>query len=124
MNVDWNAIRETAGPYPLDAIAFAQEGLRFTVDQLKEHEPDLPEQGRHVSGQELCFGLRDFAIKQYGMMAQTVLNKWHIYRTEDFGRIIFALVNAGLMRTTEDDTIEDFQNVYDFEEAFGAVGVG
>ncbi|MFG0256975.1 MAG: Minf_1886 family protein [Phycisphaerales bacterium JB043] len=124
MNVDWQAIREAAGPYPLEAIAFAQEGLRFTVEQLKEHEPELPEHGRHVSGQELCFGLRDFAIKQYGMMAMTVLHKWSIYRTEDFGRIIFALVDAGLMRTTEDDTLEDFQNVYDFEEAFGAVGVG
>jgi uncharacterized repeat protein (TIGR04138 family) len=124
MDVDWQKIKTAAGPYPLEAIAFAQEGLRFTVEQLRQHEPDIPEHGRHVSGQELCFGLRDFAIKQFGMMSLTVLQRWHIHRTEDFGRIIFALVEAGLMRTTEEDTIEDFQNIYDFEEVFGAVSVG
>ena len=124
MQVDWHAIQKSAGPYPLQAIAFAQEGLRYTVEQLKHHEPDIPEHGRHVSGQELCLGLRDYAIKQYGMLAHTVLRNWRIHKTEDFGRIIFALVDAGLMRTTEDDSIDDFRNVYEFDEAFGGVTIG
>ena len=124
MDVDWQTIQEAAGSYPLQAIAFAQEGLRYTVEQLREHEPDIPEHGRHVSGQELCLGLRDFAIKQYGMMALIVLQSWKINRTDDFGRIIFALVEAGLMRTTENDSMDDFCNVYEFEDAFGGVTIG
>lgn len=124
MEIDWGDIQRKAGPYPLQAFVFVQEGLRYTVDSIKTNEPDLPEQGRHVSGQELCIGLRDHAIRQYGMLAQTVLERWNILRTEDFGRVVFALVEAGLMSKTDDDTLDDFKGVFDFTEAFQGVEVG
>ncbi|MCE9592002.1 MAG: hypothetical protein K8S99_15955 [Planctomycetes bacterium] len=73
---------------------------------------------RHVTGRQLCMGLRDFAIEQYGLLARTVLRRWRINSSEDFGHIVFAMVDAGLMGKTDDDTIRDFTDVYDFETAF------
>ena len=49
-----------------------------------------------------------------------VLSHWHVRRTEDFGRIVFAMIAEGLMSKTDDDTPEDFRAVYDFEEAFSS----
>lgn len=125
MQIDWKALRSKSGPFPPEAFAFVQEGLRHTVETCRRNEPELAaEEGRHVSGAELCMGLRDYALKQYGMLARTVLESWGIKRTEDFGRIVFGMVEAGLMRKTEEDSIEDFRAVYDFDEAFDGVEVG
>jgi len=112
--------------FPIDAFAFVQEGLRHTVDTLERCDSQFNEHERHVSGRELCLGLRDYAIDQYGMLARTVLECWGIKGTEDFGEIVFAMVDAGLMRTSDEDTIEDFIGVFHFDEAFDgdSVGVG
>lgn len=119
MSADWTTLQKTAGPFPPEAFVFVQEGLRHTVEALRESEPEMAEGGRHVSGHELCLGLRSFAIKEYGPLARTVLRSWGVRRTEDFGRIVFGLVEAGCLRKTEEDTIEDFQGVYEFDDAFG-----
>ncbi len=117
----WEVIRKHAGPYPPEAFAFVQEGLRATVERIEERKGRVPEleADRHISGRQLCIGLRDFAIDQFGLLARTVLEHWRIRRTEDFGRIVFALVDAGLMRKTDSDSIDDFATVYDFDEVFG-----
>lgn len=73
---------------------------------------------RHVSGQQLCLGLRDYAIKRYGMMAPAVLRAWNIRATDDFGRIVFAMIDHRLMSKTAEDSLDDFRSVYDFDEAF------
>eukprot|EP00752_Nemacystus_decipiens_P013561 g12019.t1 len=112
--------------YPVDAFLFVQRGLDFTVNRLhgdieddfEDLAPEAYESQRHVSGQDLCAGLRDFAIKEYGLLARTVLRRWHITSCRDFGQIVFAMVDGGLMRKTEDDTIHDFNNVFDFASAF------
>ena len=63
-------------------------------------------------------GLRDFAKREYGLLARSVLARWNIHHSEDFGRIVFAMVNGGLMHKTQDDTIADFIDVFRFDEAF------
>ena len=105
--------------YPPEAFLFVQGGLDYTVCQLhgKAANQGLGE-NRHVGGQQLCLGLRDFAIKQYGLLAKTVLKRWNIACCEDFGHIVFAMVDTGLMHKTEQDSIDDFKGVYDFSEAF------
>jgi uncharacterized repeat protein (TIGR04138 family) len=105
------------GLYPEDAYRFVQQGLTFTVERVHGKKS---EQGvcRHITGQDLAEGLRDFALTQYGMLARTVLSRWNITSTFDFGRIVFALVDSGYMQKTESDTIEDFRNVFDFRNAF------
>ncbi|MFM8699316.1 MAG: Minf_1886 family protein, partial [Phycisphaerales bacterium] len=102
---------------------FVQDGLRHTVRQVLDQrasDPGLQSlgHGEHVTGQQLCVGLRDFAIERDGMLASAVLAAWGLHRTEAFGRMVFALIEAGAMSKTPHDTIEDFCGVYDFEEAF------
>jgi uncharacterized repeat protein (TIGR04138 family) len=75
-------------------------------------------QARHISGAELCRGLRTLAAARFGPMAKEVLNFWGVRSTEDFGNIVFNLVDAGLLLTTEHDRIEDFIDVYEFGDAF------
>lgn len=107
------------GCYPAEAYEFVQRGLSYTVQKIHGTMVD-PDASRHVSGQDLCEGLREFALSQWGLMARTVLNRWNIRRTLDFGRIVFALIQAQQMQKTDDDTIEDFCDVYDFSAAFDA----
>ncbi|MEQ9459595.1 MAG: hypothetical protein RIG82_01405 [Phycisphaeraceae bacterium] len=110
--------------YSLEAFIFVQRGLDYTVRQhhgQPETEDDLtdPMQStRHVSGQQLCLGLRDFALKEYGLLSRTVLRQWGITSTGDFGNIVFEMVESGNMHKTDEDNIEDFVDVYRFTEAF------
>jgi uncharacterized repeat protein (TIGR04138 family) len=115
---DWTEVLTSAGPYPIEAYDFVRDGLSFTTQQLHDDDDRLPRGDRHISGQELCLGLRDFAIDRYGLLALSVLNSWNITRTEDFGRIVYAMIDAGLMTRTDDDSPEDFRGVYNFSEAF------
>ncbi len=115
----------TSTKYPLDAFVFVQRALDFTVRRAHgefDDTADMPEDerpSRHVSGRELCLGVRDFAIQQYGMLAGTVLRRWRITRSDDFGQIVFAMVDAGMMHKTEQDSLDDFADVFSFREAFG-----
>jgi len=75
---------------------------------------------RHVTGRELLEGIRAYATESFGFLARTVLAEWGVSRTQDFGDIVFNLVEAGLLSRTEKDTKSDFADVYDFAEAFEA----
>jgi len=109
--VNWKKIREQA-PYPPAAYEFVREGLAHTVHMVHTgNAAAVDDESRHVSGQQLCLGLRDYAIKQYGLLAKTVLNRWGVNRTDDFGNIVFAMIDAGLMRKTAEDHDEDFRAV-------------
>jgi uncharacterized repeat protein (TIGR04138 family) len=96
--------------YTVEAYAFVRAGLDFTVRRLKKP--------RHVSGQELLEGIRQFSIEEFGPMTKTVLNGWGIKRTEDVGEIVFNMVETGLLGKTAEDNRDDFADGYDFEEAF------
>jgi uncharacterized repeat protein (TIGR04138 family) len=116
--IDWNKVMNAAGPYPLEAFCFVREGLSFTAERVYANPREMSDADRHISGQQLCLGLRDFAIERYGLLAPVVLEHWNVRRTDDFGRIVFAMINEGLMSKTDDDTPDDFRAVYDFVEAF------
>lgn len=73
---------------------------------------------RHVSGAELAWACRDFAVQRFGRLAELVLEYWGVRRTEDFGRIVFILVDVGLLMTQPTDREEDFAGIYQFAEAF------
>ena len=116
--------------YPLEAYIFVFEALHYaqSVLGLGSESPSAPsgseseeeESGpqRHVTGQELCQAIRQFAVEQYGYMAQLVLGNWGLHATGDFGEIVFNLIRIGRMRKTPQDRREDFDNVYDFDSAF------
>ncbi|MFI5378513.1 MAG: Minf_1886 family protein [Tepidisphaerales bacterium] len=111
-------IADEAGLYPVDAFHFVGAGLNYTVQKLKGDIKD-PDASRHITGRELSEGLRQFALMQWGMLARTVLSRWNIHRTEDFGRIVFLLVENDWLSKTETDSEADFKDVFDFDSAFG-----
>ena len=107
--------------YSVGAFLFVQRGLEFTVQHVHgplDEDAEVEVGMRHVTGRQLCEGLRDFAIDQYGMLARTVLRRWRIRSCEDFGHLVFAMIEADMMHKTEDDCLEDFVGVFDFEQAF------
>lgn len=104
--------------YPTDAFYFVRRGLDYTVRRINDGNTDGEETHRHVSCRNLCMGLRDYGLEQYGLMAQTVLKRWNITSCEDFGHIVFAMVDAELIRKSDEDKLKDFQNVFSFDEAY------
>lgn len=96
--------------YREEAYAFVMEALSYT--QKKFNRP------RHVTGEELLEGLRDLLLKKFGPMTLDVLRHWGIQNTEDFGHIVFNLVENKILTKTEDDSFEPFRNGYDFTETF------
>jgi len=98
-----------------DAYHFVQEGLNHTLKSLKRGGQHAH---RHVSGQELLHGLREFALKEYGPMSKAVLNEWGIKTTDDIGQIVFNLVNASVLGKNDTDSPNDFKNVFTFDDAF------
>ncbi len=75
---------------------------------------------RHVSGRELCWALRDYAMQRWGFLARVVLESWNIKGTSDFGRVVFGFIEFDMLRKQEADRLEDFENVYSFDGAFEA----
>ena len=102
--------------YHRDAYYFVREGLDFTQQKLTKAAG--AKEPRHVSGRELMDGMRRYALVNYGPMAKTLLNEWGVTSTEDFGEIVFNLVENNLLAKTEEDSREDFGNGFDFDEAF------
>ena len=96
---------------------YHEDAYLFVIDAVESVLIEISEV-RHISGAELCDGLRELAIARFGPMAKEVLNFWGVRGTEDFGNIVFNLVDAGLLLKTERDRIDDFVDVYDFDEVF------
>ena len=88
------------------------------TDPTDPTDPTAEQEGRHLSGQELCEALRQYALQQYGYMAASVLAQWGITATRDFGCIVYNLIDIGLMRKSAEDRQEHFSDVYDFHEVF------
>ena len=111
--------------YHTDAYRFVFDALQFTQEKL--HRPKLSDpddESAHISGQELLEGVRELALKKFGLMSRSVFAYWGISATEDFGRIVFELVERGEMRATERDRLGDFLNVYDFDDALDRDALG
>ncbi|MEE2710392.1 MAG: Minf_1886 family protein [Gemmatimonadota bacterium] len=96
---------------------YSRQAYCFLMDALKHTTGSLPVR-RHVTGQELSMGIRDYAIEQFGIAVPLIFEQWGISSTRDFGEMVFNMVNAGLMRKTDEDDISDFEDAYDFKTEF------
>ncbi|NIM50231.1 MAG: hypothetical protein GTN62_05050 [Gemmatimonadales bacterium] len=103
-------IRALDGRYHERAYLFVLAALEYCQRKRKVRG--------HISGGELAYSCRDFALEQFGLTARTVLSHWGIEATDDIGRIVFVLIEIGLLIRHPNDRVEDFQGVYDFSEAF------
>ncbi len=127
--IDWPSIRDRASEFSESAFDFVRDGLKHTVQSLQDATASQSnaqasvagtDERRHVSGQQLCLGLKDLAIQRWGLLAQTVLKRWGIVQTNDFGTIVYAMIDRAELKSSARDSIDDFKSVYDFDEAFGA----
>jgi uncharacterized repeat protein (TIGR04138 family) len=105
-------IRRRDGKYNERAYVFVLAALEFAQTRLPAR--------RHLSGGELAWACRDFALEQFGMLASAVLTHWGIHTTADLGQIVFMLIDVGLLARQPTDRLEDFERVYDFAEVFKA----
>lgn len=105
-------LRERYPRYQESAYVFVLSALHHVIEQLPEP--------RHITGRELAEGVRDLALVRFGPMARNVLEHWGICASADVGELVFALVEAGILIKQDEDELSDFENVFDFDEAFGA----
>jgi len=105
-------------------LEYAQEVLGLGRTQAKPRSRRKSREGepagrtvRHIRGQELCHALKQLAHEKYGYLAKLVLASWGIHSTSDFGEIVYNLIRIGKMSKSAGDRREDFDNVYDFEQA-------
>ena len=111
-------IREQDPRYEEGAYHFIRQALDHTISNIKKSGKQSGSKRNHVSGQQLLDGIRTFALEQYGPMAKTLLETWRVTNCEDFGEIVFNLVEHGILGKTEEDSRDDFTEGYTFEEAF------
>src|SRR5215207_4348242 len=103
-------LRERHPRFQETAYLFVLSALHFVLERVGEP--------RHITGRELAEGVRDLAIARFGPMARTVLEHWGIRATADIGELVFALVEAGILIKQEEDLLDDFNAIFDFEDAF------
>jgi uncharacterized repeat protein (TIGR04138 family) len=101
--------------YQREAYIFLRDALDYTTKQQKKVRGTTV---RHVAGPELLQGVRQYALKEFGPLVITVFESWGIRSCEDVGHMVFNLIGAGVFGKTEEDSMEDFKAVYDFQEAF------
>ncbi len=99
------------GRYGPPAIRFVYEGLGYTAKNVAT-EP------KHVSGETLCEGLKKLALEKWGRLAMLVLNTWGIKTTRDFGEIVWLMIRNEWMSAQPTDSIEDFNDAFNFKTAF------
>lgn len=110
-------ILRTDNRYHSEAYAFVRDALEAT---LKRRKKNRKETSAHVSAAELLDGFRLHGLHEFGPMAMTVLAFWGLRTSEDVGNIVFGLIDAGVFGKTSDDTLENFRDGLNFEEAFVA----
>lgn len=99
------------GRFSTGAFKFVYEGLSYTAKKI-------PAKSHHVTGQILCEGLRKLAVEKWGRLVMLVLNTWNIKTTRDFGEIVYLMIENKWMSAQPTDSIDDFNDVYDFKTTF------
>lgn len=103
--------------YVAEAYYFLREALDYTSKAI-QREQRPPGQPRHLTGAELCHGIREYALQEFGPLAFLVLTTWGLHKTDDFGELVYALIAVGKLGASENDKKSDFTSVYGFQEAF------
>jgi uncharacterized repeat protein (TIGR04138 family) len=103
------------GKYSVNAYYFILDALRVTSRRIRKKDAS---HSRHLSGRELSCGIRDYALDRFGCMSDTVMTLWGIHATADFGQIVYHLIDSGLLGKSGDDSINDFKDIFDFQEVF------
>lgn len=101
--------------YAADAYLFLRDALDVTIKTMQQGRSEAV---NHISGAELCEGLRDYALQQFGPMVPTIFETWGLNTTRDIGEMVFNLIRLGAFSRSKSDKVEDFDAVYTFADAF------
>ena len=111
-------IAQLDGRYNVAAIHFVHQALGVAANKIKQNSLDSEYTPRHITGQQLSLGIAELAAEKWGLLAKMVLNNWGIHTTRDFGEIVYLMIEHSWMNAQPSDSIDDFNDVYDFEEIF------
>jgi uncharacterized repeat protein (TIGR04138 family) len=98
------------------AYYFLLDALDWTMSRLGRDQ--LTGEERHIGGRELLQGIKEFGAEQFGPMAAMVFEHWGVQRTDDFGEIVFNLIDAELLSRRPTDSRLDFADGFDFQSTF------
>ncbi|MDH3197857.1 MAG: hypothetical protein OEO21_06420 [Candidatus Krumholzibacteria bacterium] len=107
----WDAvasIRERDDRFQPEAYGLVMDALEYTIARIGER--------RHIKAAELVRGMCAHVKDRYGVLGFTLIARWGICSAEDFGRAVFQLVEAGMLRRQESDRLEDFEGLFDLRE--------
>lgn len=118
--------KEEAYLFVREALSFGQDILHLGTTKEPDEECEVEQDSeeidrsvqRHLTGQQLCEAIRQYASDRYGYMSKVVLNSWGVKTTSDLGDLVYNLIGIGEMRQSKNDLREDFNDVYDFDTAF------
>jgi len=94
--------------YPADAYMLVFDGLEHALANMGTR--------RHVTPRELVLGVRDAAVDNWGLLARSVLETWGMRDTGAIGDLVFNLIRRGLLEAGEEDTRDQFDDAFSFEE--------
>lgn len=101
-----------------EAFYLVFEVLDQTINRVHGLDARHDSVASHVTGRDMCRDLHRLAAERWGLLAPDVLRAWGIHCTLDFGRIVHALIDAGILSRSETDCLSDFQAVFDFDTAW------
>ncbi len=101
------------GRYAREAYSFTLEAFEYTMQRRRA----MGQLG-HITGGQLCQGIKEYAESAFGYLTKTVFSQWGLRSTRDFGEIVFALIEAELLSKRESDRVEDFDRAFEFDEVF------
>lgn len=110
LQAELERIAEGDARYKIEAYVFVINALEYTLAKLGRRG--------HVSGRELLEGLKDLAKERFGPTARMVFEHWGLAKTDDVGEIVFNLVDGKVLGKTDEDSRDDFRDVYDFGDVF------
>ncbi|GAI36005.1 unnamed protein product [marine sediment metagenome] len=118
MKKSLETIANEDGRFSPKALKFVLEGLDNTANAVRRPAEKMTTERKHVSGQIFCKGLKELALEKWGRLVVLVLNTWGVKTTRDFGEIVYLLTEHKWMSTQPTDSIDDFNDVYDFKTVF------
>lgn len=98
------------GVFRADAYFFVIEAIELAMASTDVRE--------HISGEFLLGWIKKMGQERFGIMAGDVFRAWGVHSTLDFGRVVFHLVEEGLLKKQQEDTLIDFLDGFEFDQAF------
>ena len=99
--------------YSFDGYVFINEAVIYTVK--KSEESRMENESSHISGPELLNGVMEYALKNFGPTAYSVFCEWGILDSMAIGNIVFNMIEHRILSRSENDSIKDFKNAFDFK---------